>query len=70
MNQHSLSHPVKEHEAARLLCVAVQTMRNWRHQGRGPNYCKIGTRVSYLIEDLKLYREERRIVPEGNTHTE
>jgi len=64
MEQYTLSHPVNEHEAARLLCVAVQTLRNWRCQRRGPAYCKTGTRVSYLIEDLKSYREERRIDPQ------
>lgn len=62
--RNSLNPPVNEHEAARLLGVAVQTLRNWRHQRRGPAYCKAGTRVNYLVEDLKSYREKRRIDPE------
>ena len=62
--RNSLNPPVNEHEAARLLGVAVQTLRNWRHQRRGPAYWKAGSRVNYLVEDLKSYREKRRIDPE------
>lgn len=62
--ERNLNPPINEHEAARLLGVAVQTLRNWRHQKRGPAYWKAGTRVNYLIEDLKNYREKRRIDPE------
>ena len=60
----NLNAAVNEHEAARILGVAVQTLRNWRHQRRGPAYLKSGTRVNYLVEDLKAYREKHRIDPE------
>ncbi|MBW1726606.1 MAG: helix-turn-helix domain-containing protein [Deltaproteobacteria bacterium] len=56
--------PVNEKFAAAFNGVAVQTMRNWRHQGRGPAYLKLGSRVVYLLEDLKRFREESRINPE------
>lgn len=63
MNQKSLNPAINEKEAALFMGVAVQTLRNWRHQGRGPAYYKVGTRVVYLTEDLKSYREKRRIDP-------
>jgi len=36
---------VKEQEAAKFLCVAVQTLRNWRTSGQGPRYIKLGRAV-------------------------
>ena len=63
--RHLLHPPVNEHEAARILGVAVQTVRNWRHMCRGPAYLKIGRRVAYLTEDLAAYRAERRIEPQA-----
>jgi hypothetical protein len=38
---------VDEHGAARILGVSVQTLRNWRWQGVGPHYYKIGRSVRY-----------------------
>lgn len=55
--------PVDENGAAEFLGVKRQAMANWRCARKGPIYHKIGTRVIYLIEDLKSYRGKRRIVP-------
>jgi len=61
--QHLL-YPVDEHEAAKILGIAVQTLRNWRHQGDvGPVYRKVGRRVIYMIEDLEKFRDLNRIDP-------
>ena len=61
--QHLL-YPVDEHEAAKILGVAVQTLRNWRHRGDvGPVYRKVGRRVIYLVEDLEKFRDLNRIDP-------
>ena len=68
--QHLLCPPLDDEQAANMLGVAVQTLRNWRHQRRGPAYVKLseGPRgpVRYLIEDLVAYQNSRRIVPEGS----
>jgi predicted site-specific integrase-resolvase len=67
--RHLLYPPLNEFEAAKFLGVAVQTLRNWRHQVKGPPYLKLSPgprgRVCYLYEDLKNYRDERRIVPKA-----
>jgi len=56
---------VGEKEAARILGLAVQTLRNWRCKRIGPNYLKIGSRaVRYAIEDLEEWIECHRIRPE------
>ncbi len=44
-----------EKKAAEILGLAVQTLRNFRHIGRGPVYHKIGTRVIYRRDDLEAF---------------
>lgn len=53
-------------EAAKKLCVAPQTMHNWRCQRRGPAYLKLGRSIRYKIEDLEIFIAQRRIDPEAN----
>ena len=53
---------VGEEEAARILGLAVQTLRNWRFKRVGPDYLKVGARaVRYKIEDLETWIENNRI---------
>ncbi len=56
---------VKDTKAAQILDVAVQTLRNHRHQGRGLPYCKIGRTVLYSLDDIKSYLDSKKIVPEA-----
>jgi predicted site-specific integrase-resolvase len=46
--------------------LSVQTLRNWRHLGRGPCYFKLGRSVRYALEDVQKFLEQRRIL----THDE
>ena len=55
---------VNEYEAAKILSLKVQTLRNWRSNLCGPAYLKLGRCVRYRIEDLEQFIKERRIVPE------
>jgi hypothetical protein len=41
--------------AARYLTLAVGTLAIMRHQGRGPKFVLVGTRVRYLISDLDAW---------------
>lgn len=54
---------VGEREVVGILGVSLQTLRNWRHLGRGPRYCKYGRAVRYLLADLLAWREQHRITP-------
>lgn len=43
--------------AAELLGIELRTLENWRSQGRGPRYIKVGSRVRYRVADLIDYIE-------------
>jgi len=58
---------VNEKEAARLLGLSVITLRNYRHQRRGPIYYKLGRSVRYSLKDIMEFVEQRRIIPEKDT---
>jgi hypothetical protein len=60
MNQRVLD----EVQAAEKLKVKVQTMRNWRHLGKGPAYLKVGERaIRYLESDIDAFLTGNRIIP-------
>jgi predicted DNA-binding transcriptional regulator AlpA len=54
---------VAEAEAALMLGVARRTMQNWRQDGTGPRYFKIGPGdrggVRYSRLEIREYRERR-----------
>jgi hypothetical protein len=55
---------LNEHQAAERLSLKVQTLRNWRHEGRGVPYVKIGPRkIGYLPEDLNRFVLAGRVIP-------
>lgn len=40
--------------------VTEKTLSNWRLQGLGPVWTKIGGRIAYRIDDVVAYEESRR----------
>jgi hypothetical protein len=56
---------VNDVEAAKILSVSPQSMRNWRHMRKGPPYTKRGRMVRYLVRDLLDFMESGRIDPES-----
>ena len=38
--------------------VAVGTLENWRHQGKGPTWLKIDGQVRYRLADVLAYEAE------------
>ena len=44
---------------ARQLGVKPQTLRMWRHAGRGPRYVRIGNRAVYRRADIDAWITER-----------
>jgi excisionase family DNA binding protein len=51
-------------EVAEMLGVPVGTLANWRYQGRGPAFVKIGRHVRYRRSDVAGLVEEC-MVPAG-----
>ncbi len=47
-------------EVAELLRAPAETVRFWRHTGKGPRSFKIGRRVLYDIRDVEEYVERAR----------
>ncbi|MBF0453891.1 MAG: helix-turn-helix domain-containing protein [Magnetococcales bacterium] len=47
--------------------INPKTLQNWRSQGRGPAFLKVGGHVLYRMEDIERYEQERLQV--GTTAT-
>jgi hypothetical protein len=48
---------LNELDTARVLNVAVGTLRNWRSKGKGPPATHVGTAVRYAPERIREYIE-------------
>jgi excisionase family DNA binding protein len=47
-------------EVAQLLRMPVESVRWWRHVGKGPKSFKLGRRVLYAREDVEAFIEQAR----------
>ena len=56
---------LNEKQVSSLTGMALPTLRNNRHMGRGIPYCKVGRSVRYCWQDIIDYMEARKIQPEG-----
>jgi hypothetical protein len=56
---------MNDKEAAKFLKAGVQTLRNWRFLGCGPDYIKMGRSIRYNQADLETYLESRKIRVNG-----
>lgn len=52
---------ITEKELAQITGFALQTIRNWRHVRRGPNYVKISRAVRYDYAEVMLFMNSRRV---------
>lgn len=48
-----------EYELAGRWGLSVKTLRRWRQEQLGPIFCKLGSRVTYLISEVEAF--ERRV---------
>lgn len=46
---------VKPSTAAEMLGLSRGTLANWRAEGRGPHYIKLGKDVLYRVSDLEAW---------------
>jgi predicted site-specific integrase-resolvase len=53
-------------EAAQALNIAAQTLYNWRHARKGPDYVMIGSKPMYRITDIDDYINSNRIILSHN----
>jgi Helix-turn-helix domain len=48
-------------EVAEMLRMPVESVRYWRHVGKGPASFKLGRRVLYAIEDVEAFVNAARL---------
>lgn len=48
-------------EVAALVRTSPETVRYWRHVGRGPTSFKVGRRVLYAREDVERWLDQARL---------
>ncbi len=48
-----------EEVAKRFKVISVRTLANWRSQGEGPAFTKIGGKVLYCLEEIKKWEKRR-----------
>ena len=51
--------------AAEYLGLHARTLDNWRSQGRGPRYVRVGRRIVYRVHDLEAYLDDRTVEVAG-----
>lgn len=50
---------LNEKELANILNIKPETLRNWRWDGKGPIYIKIGSNVRYRMSDVQDFLNGR-----------
>lgn len=50
---------IDENELSQRWGLSVKTLRRWRQEKLGPVHLKLGSRVTYLIDQIEAY--ERRV---------
>ena len=48
-------------EVAQLYRTSPETVRYWRHIGKGPASFKVGRRVLYALEDVEAWERAARL---------
>ena len=53
-------------EFAERLKISVATARRWRHNGKGPNYVRLGYNdVRYRLEDVDAFLKGQTVITFG-----
>jgi excisionase family DNA binding protein len=50
-------------DVADQLGIPASTLANWRYQGHGPRYLRIGRHVRYLPSDVDEWLRHQRVRP-------
>jgi hypothetical protein len=49
---------LNEHDLAARWGLSVKTLRRWRQQLLGPAFCKLGSRVTYLVAEIEVFERK------------
>jgi excisionase family DNA binding protein len=56
---------IDEKEVSRIMTISRITLRNWRCQGKGLPFVKMGSHVRYVKSDVLEYIAQHRCEPSG-----
>lgn len=42
--------------------VGIGTLANWRNQGRGPKFVRLGAKIGYRLSDVEAYEQAAEAV--------
>lgn len=56
---------LKPAEAAAICRVSARTLANWRTQGKGPKFTKLGGKVLYHIDQLQHWMKRNTVQSTG-----
>jgi hypothetical protein len=45
--------------------ITKKTLRNWRTNGTGPRYIRLGKRIVYPLRDVEIWEEEQMVASCG-----
>jgi len=52
---------IKDTKVSEITDIALQTLRNYRHKGIGPNFIRVGRSVRYSLQDVLDYMDARKV---------
>ena len=52
---------VNDITASSMLMIPAPTLRRWRHEMRGPKFCKLEGLVRYCVTDLHAWARDREV---------
>jgi predicted DNA-binding transcriptional regulator AlpA len=53
---------LNEKQVSEMTNIALPTLRNYRHLGKGPSYLKIGRSIRYSTTDVIEFMESHKIM--------
>lgn len=60
ISSREVGEPISAENLAQRWGKSIRTLANWRSEGIGPRYTKIGRKVFYLTNDVKAYELKYR----------
>lgn len=63
---HELPELVNSKRAAEILSTTPGSLAQWRYEGRGPAYVKIGKSIRYPVHELEKFLADNTVRPEAS----
>lgn len=54
-------------QLAESIGVTVACVRNWRYEGRGPKFLRLGGAIRYREQDVREFFDDCTVLPSGES---